>query len=98
MDGTKLLLKHDIISSSKGNIYGYQGEQVILVTTFDHVWIVQNESGQRFSVTMDQVTGLPVEKKEAAPAAVATDNKTITHRAPAAKKKTAAPINQNTLF
>ena len=96
IDGTKLRLKRDITSYCKPkHVYGTKGDEVILVTTFDHVCIVQDEKGERFSVAIDDLSGFLVEKK-----LEAAITKEIIHKAPARqlRRPKPAPQNTNTLF
>lgn len=98
VDDTKLRLKKTIYSSfNAGYVYGRKGDEVKLINRSDNVCIVEDEKGNKFPILLEDLTGLIIEKTEAAPDDTAAPNKTITHRAPVSKKK-AAPINQTTLF
>ena len=97
-DETKLQLSEDIKSMCNPDVvYGLTGEGVSIISVHGNVSIVQNESGNRFSVPNEKLSGNIVQTQTAAPAD-AVQNKTNTNREPAAKKIKAAPINQNTLF
>jgi hypothetical protein len=97
IDGTVLRLKEDIKGIHPGQVYGEKGDEVILITVHGAVCIVEDKKGNRFSAKLDSLSGLIIERKTEAVQAAAARTKTIINRAPAAKK-TAAPINQPSLF
>ncbi len=91
-------LKCDVYSLvGKGKIYGYSGDEVKIISDKGNVLVVEDSKGNRFPVSIDEVTTSEVQSKEKP----FTETKPITHHgaAKARQKRVAAPLNnQKELF
>jgi hypothetical protein len=88
-----MYLKDDI-HSCFGTRYGDQGDKVKVIMFGDHISIVEQADGNRFTVHSSDLSENMVEPKtQAAPGAAVPNTPIITNRALAPTKK-AAPIKQ----
>ncbi|MFT3679821.1 MAG: hypothetical protein QM791_06120 [Ferruginibacter sp.] len=58
-------LKSDITSSNRKEpeVYGLQGEQVVIIADHDNVMIVEGKDGKRFGVHIDQLTDMAISRE-----------------------------------
>ena len=57
-------LSEDVPGINKGRIYGKKGDLVKLIGEYGKVLIVEDQNGDRFSVTIKMITPSEFEKKE----------------------------------
>lgn len=87
-------LQHDVRSNfNHQELYGAKGEEVKVIADYNTIWIVENESGNRYSVKKDYLSHEDVTPDE--PAEPVVKAKIISK--PAVKIKKVEP-QQNTLF
>lgn len=53
-------LKEDVVSFNRKKIYGRQGERVFIIKNLNHVVLVFNEYGERFSCLVENLTSKPI--------------------------------------
>ena len=56
-------LKTDVIGS-KRNVYGLTGDRVMVISNHHPALVVQNEKGDKFSTTYDNLCASPIQKQK----------------------------------
>jgi hypothetical protein len=90
IEGKKYNLLEEVRSNFKNEVYGKKGDEVTLLSVYDHVAIVKDLKGIRFSVKISKLSIQEVEKE---------DN-TVDHSnsKPVKRSKKAATNKQPNLF